>query len=140
MKNRYCDTCQRRWKQPSGQRRFDECPTCRTGRYSAAQKHRWDRHRRDVEAKAWATRQPASLPRPDLDALMAALDGPEAKALKAAETGAAFLKRNFEAMPKFEFCLPTLGKAVEAADYGPMWSIVSLRYQAFQAEFAGGLE
>jgi hypothetical protein len=25
----------------------------------------------------------------------------------------------FEAMPKFEFCLPTLGKAVQADDYGP---------------------
>jgi hypothetical protein len=47
--------------------------------------------RRNIEAKRWAANQPANRLRPDLNALMAALDAPEAKALKATEAASACL-------------------------------------------------
>jgi hypothetical protein len=91
LENRFCDTCQRYWTQPRGQRRFERCPRCRAGRYSAGQSGRWSRHRLDVEAKAWAARQPAG-PRPDLDALAADVATKGDSALKAADTAQAFLR------------------------------------------------
>jgi hypothetical protein len=71
--------------------RFLRCRVCQGPRFSAGSRKGWKPRRRNIEARRWAADQPADRERADLDVLMAALDAPEAKALKATETAKAFL-------------------------------------------------
>jgi hypothetical protein len=64
---------------------------CQGPGFSAGSRKGWKPRRRNIKAKRWAADQPADRERADLDVLMAALDAPEAKALKATETAKAFL-------------------------------------------------
>jgi hypothetical protein len=69
--------------------RFLRCRVCQGPRFSAGSRKGWKPRRRNIEANRWAAA--ADRERADLDVLMAALDAPEAKALKATEIAKAFL-------------------------------------------------
>jgi hypothetical protein len=71
--------------------RFLRCRVCQGPRFSEGSRRGWKPRCRNIEAKRWAANQPADRKRPDLDALMADLDAPEAKAVKATEVASAWL-------------------------------------------------